>query len=73
MEELQVGRPWTVTKGDSNGSGKGDEAPVRWQKRLQLKKRKFGKLKEDELEVEMKVDAGVPQAESAEVKSPKRR
>ena len=29
--------------------------------------------KEDELEVEMEVDAGVPQAESAEVKGPKRR
>ena len=40
--------------------------------RLQLKKWKLGKLKEDKMEVEMEVDAGVPQAESAEINSPKR-
>ena len=32
-----------------------------------------GILKEDEMEVEMEVDAGVSQAESAEIKSPKRK
>ena len=35
-------------------------------------KEKSEKLKDDELEVEMEVDAGVPQAESADVKSPKK-
>ena len=31
------------------------------------------KLKDDKMEVEMEVDAGVPQGESAEVKSPRRK
>ena len=30
-----------------------------------------GKLKDDEMEVDMEVDASVPQAESAEIKSPR--
>ena len=33
----------------------------------------LGILKEDKMEVEMEVDAGVSQAESAEIKSPKRK
>ena len=37
-----------------------------------MKIQKLGNFKEDEMEVEMAVNAGVPQAERAEIKSPKR-
>ena len=73
MEKLEVGCPWTVTKGDSmdpagemNHQPDGKKAAIEEEKHL-------GKLKDDEMEVEMEVDAGVPQAESAEIKSSKRK
>ena len=73
VEELEVGCPWTVTKGDSMDPG-GRRTTSQMAKRLQLKNKKiWEKLKDDEMEVEMEVDAGVPQAESAEIKSQKRK
>ena len=73
VEELGAGCPWTVTKGDSmdpegemNHQSDGKQAAIEEVENL-------GKLKDDEMVVEMEVDAGVPQAESAGIKSPKRK
>ena len=73
VEELEEGCPWTVTKGDSmdpegemNHKSDGKRAAIE-------EEENWGILKEDKMEVEMEVDAGVPQAESSEIKSPKRK
>ena len=72
VEELEVGCPWTVTEGDSvdpegemNHQSEGKKTAVE-------EEENWEKLREDEMEVEMEVDAGVPQAETAEMKSPKK-
>ena len=73
VEELEVECPWTVSKGDSmdpegelNHQSDGKEAATEEEENL-------GKLKDDEMEVEMEVNAGVPQAESAEIKRQRRK
>ena len=52
--------------GEKNHQSDGKKAATEEEENL-------GKLKEDEMEVEMEVDAGVPQAESAEIESQKRK
>ena len=70
MEELEVGDPWTLTKcnsmdpeGEMNHQPDGEKAAVE-------EDENWRKLEEDEMEVEMEVNAGVPQAERAGMKSP---
>ena len=67
VEELEVGCPWTISKSDSmdsegemNHQSDGKKAAIE-------EKDNLVKLKDDEMEVDMEVDAGVPQAESAEI------
>ena len=72
VEELEVGCPWTVTKGDSmdpegemNNNSDCKKAAIEEEENL-------GTMKEDGMEVEMEVDASVPQAESVEMKGPQK-
>ena len=66
MEELEVECSWTVAKGDSMDPEGEMNHQSDCKKGAIEEEANLGKLKEDEMEVEMEVDAGVPQAESAE-------
>ena len=73
MEEWEVGGPWTLTKGNSMDpkgemyhQSDGEKAAVEEEESV-------GRLKNEEMEIEMEVDAELPQAESAEMKCPKRK
>ena len=73
VEELEVGCPWTVTKGNSVDPEREMNDQSDGKKTAIEEEQNWGKLKEGEMEVEMEVEAGVAQAESAEIESPKRK
>ena len=69
--ELEVGGPWTLPKA-TPWTTRGDVSPARRQNTAVEEEESMGRSMNDVMEIEMELDAEVPQTESAEMKSPRR-